>query len=71
MDTDGPAPMGSDDLTGLQAHLTRRSHIADLFHQADAKATLDLAERVRNRVVVTPQVGMMVYYFRRDKGTRH
>ena len=43
MDVDDPAPMDNDDLTSLQAQLSRRSHIADLFHKADAKATLALA----------------------------
>ena len=70
MDVDDPAPMDNDDLTSLQAHLSRRSHIADLFHKADARATLALAEKARKRIVVTTEVGMMVYYFRRDKGTR-
>ena len=64
-------PIDGNDLDGLEAHLTRRAHIAGLFHKADAKATLALAEKARTRIVTQPEVGMMVYYFRRDKGTRY
>ena len=70
-DTDEIPPMEEDEVTLLEEHLTRRAHVASLFHKADAKATVTLAARARNRRVISPEVGMLVYYYRRQKGTRY
>ena len=63
--------MDGYDLNGLELHLSRRNHVAEQFFKADAQATIGLASKARNRIVIQPQVGMMVYYYRRPKGTRH
>jgi hypothetical protein len=71
LDNDEPPPTGDQDLEALEEHLSRRNHVAGLFHAADARATIKLAERARHRVVSQPQPGMLVYYFRRSKGTKY
>ena len=63
--------MDETGLDVLEQHLTRRNKVAELFHKADAHATLCHAGRARNRKVLDPKVGMLVYYFRRAKGTKH
>ena len=71
LDVDEPPPVDGTDLEGLEAHLVRRNHIAELFYKADAKATITIAERARNRIVIQPQIGMLVYYYRRSKEARY
>ena len=61
MDSDDLPPIDGDDLNDLERHLTRRPYAAYLVHRADTKATITLAERARSRIVVQPQIGMMVY----------
>ena len=71
MDTEDIPPMDGDDLNDLELHLSRRNYVAEQFFQADARATIRLAAKARNRIVVQPQVGVLVYYYRRSKGTRY
>ena len=51
-----PPPLDGNVLAGLEAHLARRSHVAALLPEADGRATITLAERARNRIVIQPQV---------------
>ena len=71
LDAEELPPIGNDDLDALEEHLARRNRVAAHFHAADAQATITLAERARNRIVVQPTPGMLVYYFRRSKGTKY
>ena len=68
MDTEDLPPIDGDDLNDLELHLSRRNYVAEQFFHADAQATIRLAAKARNRIVVQPQVGMLVYYYRRSKG---
>ena len=70
-DAEEAPPVGDHDLDALEEHLARRNRVAGHFHAADAKATITLAERARNRIVAQPRPGMLVYYFRRSKGTKY
>ena len=71
LDSDELPPVGNDDLDALEEHLARRNRVAAHFHATDARATITLAERARNRIVSQPTPGMLVYYFRRSKGTKY
>ena len=62
MDSEDVPPTDGDDINDLELHLNRRSHVAQHFFKADAQATIRLASRARNRIVVQPEVGVMVYY---------
>ena len=58
MDTEDPAPADGNDPDELEARMSRRAHIAGLFHKADAAAAIKLAERARSRIVEQPEVGV-------------
>eukprot|EP00974_Lingulodinium_polyedra_P120687 11176071-Lingulodinium_polyedra.AAC.1 len=60
-----------DGLIAFEDHLTRRDRVADLFYKADTKSTITSAQRARDRIVVQPQIGSLVCYYRRQKGTRY
>ena len=60
--------MGETYVEGLEAHLFRRTYSAALFYKADTKATITLAGGAHNRIVLQPQVGMLVYYYRSPNG---
>jgi hypothetical protein len=59
LDSEELPPTGEQDLEALEEHLSRRNRVAGHFHAADAKATLIMAGRARNRVVAQPQPGML------------
>ena len=58
-------------INDLELHLSRQSHVAEQFFKDDAQPTIRLAPKARNRIVIQPQVWMMVHYYRRSKGTRY
>ena len=56
--------------TEFEQHVLRRTAAAQAFHEAEAKSMLRLALHARTRTIRNPQVGQMVYYFRRGRGTK-
>ena len=45
----------------------RKVTAANAFHEAEAKSILRLAIQARNRTLHNPELGQLVYYFRRGK----
>ena len=56
--------------SNFENHLERRMLAAQHFHYADARNLLRLAVLARSRVLSNPQVGDVVYYFRRHRSNR-
>jgi hypothetical protein len=70
LDKDDMNPVSEEGLPGLEAHLNQRAKIAAVFDQAEANTILEQAVRARERHVVEPAVGQIVYFFRKGKGSK-
>ena len=63
-------PPTMEDGGDYEQHIIRRATAATAFHEADARSIIRLASAARSRTLPNPQVGDIVYYFRRQKGKK-